>query len=407
LTRSRPAQEGSSMALAATTSKRRGLPPLRLAVPALIGAWAIAFEIPHFISLVEHDPAATDFRLFFVAAEAGLRWGWPHMYDPARLRELSQGYGPADSAITPVYMYENPPLLAWLVAPLTLLPLRVALYAWTTVNLAAFVAAWRLACPDRGFARVTVLLVSLALWPVVFSLERGQAVLVTYALAIGCWWFAARRRDVLAGVLLALASALRPQDVALLPAALFLCGFRRATAYWAATTVALWATFALVIGATGMGTYLGVLAWATSDPSYTATPLVTPFGPRMTLILSQAAIAAVALAALWRQRATWNVAFAIGLLGTVMSAIHVHEYDYVGIVVAVWLAVGEPTSAIEYVWFAIGAICVQLPLIGMRLPILFWQPIWLAMLAFRPRSNAKVQSSPTIATAQAAATRSP
>jgi len=90
-----------------------------------------------------------------------------------------------------------------------------------------------------------------------------------------------------------------------------------------------------------------------------------------------------------------------------MSAIHVHEYDYVGIVVAVWLAVGEPTSAIEYVWFAIGAICVQLPLIGMRLPILFWQPIWLAMLAFRPRSNAKVQSSPTIATAQAAATRSP
>ena len=175
------------------------------------------------------------------------------------------------------------------------------------------------------------------------------------------------------------------QDVALLPAVLLLCGFWRSAAYWLATTVALWAAFALVLGASGMGTYLAVLAWAASDPSYTATPAFAPFGPRMSLIAGQAAIAAVALGAVWRQRRTWNVAFALGLLGTAMSAIHVHEYDYVGLVVAAWLALSAPTSALEFAWMAIGVVCLQVPLIGMRLPILFWQPVWLLMLSLRRR----------------------
>lgn len=376
------------MVVTETPTARRRLPPLQVAIPALIGAWAVAFEIPHFIGQVARDAAATDFRLFYISAEAGTRWGWPHMYDPARLQELSQVFGPSDVAITPVYTYLNPPLLAWLVAPLTVLPLPAALYVWTAINIAAFVVAWRLASPGRGFARFSVLLVSLALWPVAFSVERGQAVLITFALAVGCWWLAARHREVLAGVLLGLAWALRPQDVALLPAVLLICGFRRATVYWLATTVALWAVFAVVIGPTGFGTYLGVLAWAASDPSYNATPLATPFGPQATLIASQAAFAAVALAAVWRQRRRWNLAFAIGILGTLISAVHVHEYDYVGLIIAAWLALGETTSVVELVWLAIGVVCVQVPLIGIRLPILFWQPVWLAMLAFRRESPA-------------------
>ena len=373
------------MILSKIPTKHGNLPPLHLAIPALVGAWAVAFEIPHLIGMVAHDPAASDFRLFYVAAEAGLMWGWSHVYDPAKLHELSLAFGPAEPAISPAYTYQNPPLLAWIIAPLTLLSLPAALYTWTAINIAAIVAAWRLASPGTGFARATVLVVSLALWPTVFSLERGQAVLVTYALAVGCWWMAARRHEVLAGMLLALASALRPQDVALLPAVLLLCGFWRSAAYWLATTVALWVAFALVLGASGMGTYLAVLAWAASDPSYTATPAFAPFGPRMSLIAGQAAIAAVALGAVWRQRRTWNVAFALGLLGTAMSAIHVHEYDYVGLVVAAWLALSSPTSALEFAWMAIGVVCLQVPLIGMRLPILFWQPVWLLMLSLRRR----------------------
>src|SRR5260370_338514 len=176
------------------------------------------------------------------------------------------------------------------------------------------------------------------MWPRVFSLERGQAVLMTYALAVGCWWLAARRHDVFAGLLLGLASAIRPQDVALLPVVLLLCGFWRSAVYWLATTVALWAAFALVLGANGVGTYLAVLAWAASDPSYTATPVFAPFCARTSLILGQAAIAVLALAPVCRPRRTFNVAFAIGLLGTCMSAIHVPQSAYVGLTLAPCLA---------------------------------------------------------------------
>jgi len=377
-------------------TKPRNLPPLHLAIPAVVGAWAVAFEIPHLIGMIAHDPAASDFRLFYVAAEAGLKFGWPHLYDPAKQQELSLTFSPGGPAISPAYTYQNPPLLAWLVAPLTLVALPAAFFAWTAINVTALVAAWRLASPGTGFARATVLLVTLALWPTAFSLERGQAVLMTYALAVGCWWLAAERHEALAGLLLGLASAIRPQDVALLPVVLLLCGFWRSAVYWLATTVALWAAFALVLGANGVGAYLAVLAWAASDPSYTATPAFAPFGARTSLIVGQAAIAAVALAAVWRQRRTFNVAFAIGLLGTAMSAIHVHEYDYVGLIVAAWMALAEPTSALEFVWMAIGVVCMQLPLIGMRLPILIWQPVWLLMLSLRRRP-------PVLAAAQAIA----
>jgi hypothetical protein len=369
---------------------------LRVAIPGVVAAWAVAFEIPRFIFLLARDPAATDFRLFYVAAEVGLRSGWSQMYDPAQLHKLSLAFGSADATITPSYTYLNPPLAAWLVVPLTTLPLLAASYVWAGINITALVAAWRLACPGRGFARIVVLLVTLAVWPTVFSLERGQPVLITYALAIGCWWMATRRHEVGAGVLLALAFAIKPQDVALLPAVLVLCGFTRAAAYWLATTVALWTVFALVIGATGMGTYLGVQVWASSDPNYTAVPVVAPFGLRISLLVGQAVIAAVALAGVWRQRRSFRLAFAIGLLGTMMSAVHVHEYDYVGLVIAAWLALGEPTSLVEYVWLVVGVACAQAPLIGIRLPILLWQPVWLAMLSLRRVSSADASSRPTV-----------
>jgi len=384
-----------------STSEHRGLPPLRLAIPALIGAWAVAFEIPHLVALLARNPAATDFRLIYVAAQAGLTSGWAHMYDPGRLHQLSLAFGPSNAAITPSYTYDFPPLVAWLAAPLTAMPLLAAFYVWTVINLAAFLAAWWVASPATGFARVTVLMVSLAVWPTVFSVERGQPVLLAFALAIGCWWMAARRHEVAAGVLLALAWSIKPQDVALLPAVLILCGFRRAAAYWLLTSVILVAVYALVLGATGVGTYFGTLSWAATDPSFTATPLVTVYDARTTVIVSQVVLAALALAGVWRQRRSWNVAFAIGLVGTMLASVHLHEYDEVGLVVAAWLALGEPTAAFEIAWVAIGALCMQLPLIGIRLPIVLWQPIWLVMLALRRRSGAGVHKDAAVARTEA------
>lgn len=367
------------------------MPPLGFAIPAVIAAWVLAFEIPRFIWLVRRDPGANDFRLSYVAAQVGLKWGWSHMYDTDRLQQLSLAFGTAEGAVSTSFTYVNPPLLAWLVVPLTVLPLPAAFYFWTAINIGALVAAWRLAVPGSRFARATVLIGSISIWPTLYSLERGQPVLLTYGLAIGCWWMASRRREVPAGILLGLAWALKPQDVALLPVVLVICGHRRAAAWWLGSTAALWAVFAVVIGPTGIGTFLGVLSWTAADPLHTANTVAILIGRGTPLLLFQAGFAAAALAGAWRQRRSWDIAFAIGLTGTVMSAVHLHEYDYVGLVVAAWLALREPTPAAELVWLAIGVICAQALSIDDPLPMVLWPLVWLMMLSLRGSSIAKVR----------------
>lgn len=360
------------------------LPPLRLAVPALAAAWALVFEVPRFVGLVVQDAAANDFRLIYVSAKVGLNSGWSHMYDPG-LQEAIAKQLTAYNPISAIYTYEFPPLLAWIVVPLTLLPIAGALYVWTAVNVASFVGASRLAFPGDVYKWLAVLLVSLAIWPSVFSLERGQPVLIVFALAILSWWLAARGRDRWAGVALGVAWALKPQVLLLLPIAFLMAGKPRATTWWLLTTAIAWTVFAVVLGPTGLGTYLGVLAWTASDPGFASAPIVSTFGPTFSLVAGETLLAAIALAAMWRHRGSLRITFAIGLVGTLASAVHLHEYDYVGLVAAAWLVLGaERVSAFELGWMAIGIVCGQLPAIGIRWPIVLWTPLWLLVLWLRP-----------------------
>ena len=353
--------------------------------------------MPRFVGLVNHDSAANDFRLFYVAAEAGVQVGWARMYDPFWLQHFSSAFV-ASAPITPAYTYDFPPLLAWTVVPLTLVPLGAAFYVWTGINVASFAAASRLAFRDDTFKWLTALLVSVALWPAVFSLERGQPELIVYALAITSWWLAARGRDRWAGVALGVAWAIKPQIVLLLPAILLICGRPRAAAWWLLTTALAWAAFVLVLGRSGVAMYLSALQWAASDPGFAAAPIVAPFGPALSLLLGQAVFAAITLAAAWRWRGSLEIGFAIGLVGTLASAVHLHEYDYVGLIVAAWLVIiAARVSVADMAWLVVGVVCGQLPAIGVRWPVVLFTSLWLLWLWFR-----LVESGQTIPSSQRA-----
>lgn len=367
-------------------------PPLRLAIPAVIGAWGVVIAVYRFATLLANDPTANDFRLDYAAARVGLTDGWPHTYDLDRLQSVSEQLAPNAGHIASYFTFVNPPLLAWVVAPLTALPLPVAFVVWSIVNVAAFVAAWRLVSAGESFERYTILILSLAVWPVVYAVERGQPVLIGFALAAACWWMASRQRDVEAGILLALAWALKPQDFLLLPAVLLLCGHARAALWWLASSAALWLAFAFALGPNGLGAYLGILAWIQANVDYRAgmlTALDIP-GP---LLLYQAVLILVSLAAVWRQRHEWDTAFAIGLTGTILASPRVLAYDYVALVVAAWLVLRQPRSVLEITWIAVGAGCAQFLAIGSAIPIALWQPVWLAILAFRRGQRAAIGSS--------------
>ena len=344
------------------------------------------FEIPGFFRLVASQPGVTDFRRFYAAAEVGMRYGWSHIYDVGRLRDLSLPLGPEVGSDPFSLFYMNPPAVAWVVLPLTLLPLSAALAVWSAVNVAAFVGASRLVFPRGGFAWVTTLLVSLAVWPSIFSLERGQMEPIVYGFAIASWWMAERGKQRWAGALLAFAFAFKPQDVFLLPAVFVICGMYRAAAWWALTGAALLLLFVLNVGAEGIGTNIAVVWWSTfADPSFIAKPFIAPFGPDLSLVVGQGLFGLLTLGAAWRQRRSLRIAFAIGLVGTLASGVHLHVYDYVGLVVAAWLVLGaEDVSILDLGWLGVGVVCVQLTAIGVGLPILLWQLTWLVLLWLRP-----------------------
>jgi arabinofuranan 3-O-arabinosyltransferase len=120
-----------------------------------------------------------------------------------------------------------PPLAGWVLAPLAALPFRAAVVVVTAVSLAALVAATVLALrlvgvPWRSPVTAGVLLLLVLSRPVVGLLEQGNVdlllllveVLVVHALLV--------RRDLLAGVLLGVALAVKPTLAPMLLAAVVL-----------------------------------------------------------------------------------------------------------------------------------------------------------------------------------------
>src|SRR5438067_13348740 len=141
-------------------------PPLWLASAVLACGWVAAYSVALWVFLFTRRPVREDVRMTYVAAEAGLRYGWSTSYDGSVLRSLSSVFPAGDRVIDPVLTYVNPPLLAWLFAPLTVFSEPVAYAIWTLLSLAALVLTWRIAAPYRRIARLGLLLPPLALWPV-------------------------------------------------------------------------------------------------------------------------------------------------------------------------------------------------------------------------------------------------
>jgi len=107
-----------------------------LASAALVAGWAPSTTSPSgsFSSPGSCDP---DFRIFYVAAEAGCDTA-ASIYDLPTLRALSSSFPPGQNYIDPALPFINPPVFAWLIAPLTAFPLPVAYRS----------GAW---CPSRVY----------------------------------------------------------------------------------------------------------------------------------------------------------------------------------------------------------------------------------------------------------------
>ena len=361
-------------------------PPLWLAGAAMAAFWGAVFTLGRWLLLYIAGPVHQDLRFTYVASEAGLRFGWSRIYDPTVLRALSSGFPAGAQTIHGSDTYVNPPLLAWLFAPLTLFSEPVAYAVWTFIAIAALVFAWRLAAPHDGLARVTLLLLAVGLTPVLLVLYFGQPDLLVMALVAGAWWLCARDRPFAGGVALAGAFFLKPQLVALLPLTLLAGRRNRAVAGWLAGCAVLGAMTAISLGQSGLVSWWDDLKGVQGDPAQTTETLVRVTGLGPLTIALWAIEGAAALLIAYRDR-RYEIVFAAGILGSAAIAFHFHYWDYTNLILAAWLVLRTAPPLPHRLFLALGIVPIELMTfqashadVAFVAPQLAWDAVWLAIL---------------------------
>jgi hypothetical protein len=240
---------------------------------------------------------------------------------------------------------------------------------------------WHIAAPYAGFAKVTLLLVALALWPVLDAFYRGQPVIILLALVAGAWWLTERDQTVLAGVALAVATALKPQVVYLVPVALLVSAHYRVVLWWAVTCAVLGAAFVVSLGQSGLESWWQTfqLVESNREHAYFTLAYLFGFGLLSYALLAIQGVAALAIA--WRRRNDLEVVFAAGLVGSLAVSVHLHLYDYTNLVLAAWLFLRTAPPLWHRLWLLVGVVTMQALAIGLPAPQLIWDAAWLAILA--------------------------
>jgi len=363
-----------------------------LAAGAVASGWAAVYSLASWIaSNVVGGFVHFDVRMYYVAAEAGVRYGWSTIYDQAILQSLSTSFPEGQRQIDSQITFASPPLLAWLFVPLTLFPEPVAYALWTVLSLAALVFAWYIAAPYTGLAKLTLLLVTLGLTPVFGSLFLGQPIMIVIGFLAAAWWLCARERHLAAGAALAIATFLKPQAVILVPAALLVSGRYRVVASWAAGCAVLGVASALTLGPSGL------MGWWHATRGVQDLPLNTDFtltyflgtGP-LTYAL-WAAQGAITLSVARRRRCELEIVFAVGVIGTAATASYFHEWDYSTLVLAAWLVLRTSPPLWHRLWLLVGILTMLLldytgdpnHINGpWQAPQLIWDAAWLGILLF-------------------------
>ena len=355
-------------------------PPLWLAAAAVAAGWGAVYDIGRWIAAFVSFPAHEDVRIYYVAAQAGLRYGWSTIYDIPTLRSLSTGFAGGQTNIDSSATFISPPLLAWLFAPLTAFPEPAAYAVWAGLSLGALLWMWHIAAPNRGLAKIVMLLLALALWPVLDAFYRGQPVLVLLALVAASWWLTAHDRPLSAGIALAFATALKPQVVYLVPVALLVSGRYRVVLGWAAACAVLAMAVVVSLGQAGLQSWWQTFQLVETNGEHAYFTLAYLFGFGLLTYSLLAILGMAALAVAWKSRSDVDMVFAAGLLGSLAVSVHLHLYDYTALVLAAWLVLRTAPPLWHRLWLLAGVITMQAMALGLPAPQLVWDAGWLGIL---------------------------
>jgi hypothetical protein len=183
-----------------------------------------------------------------------------------------------------------------------------------------------------------------------------------------------------AGVALAVATTLKPQVVIMVPVCLLAAGRWRPVLGWAAAGLVIAALSALSLGLSGLNEFWQTLKWIQADAGHSFFTLagVLGMGPLTYALLAAQGVACGFVA--WRRRQDLDVVFAAGLLGSLMISFHLHQPDYCNLLLAAWLVLQGTPSFAHKAWLAVGFVTMQVLTMGLPVPQLIWNVVWLAVL---------------------------
>jgi hypothetical protein len=148
-----------------------------------------------------------------------------------------------------------------------------------------------------------------------------------------------------------------------------------------ASAAVLSTAFLLALGTGGTGGFLSATAMVQADPIHQYDTLAFVFGIGPATYATELVLGAVAMAIAYFRRAELDVVFALGLLGSVMASPHLHQPDYSLNVLAAWLVLRTGPGLAHKAWLVAGIPACQFTSIGLPLPQLLWQTIWLGLIA--------------------------
>ncbi|HEX6547490.1 MAG TPA: glycosyltransferase family 87 protein [Candidatus Dormibacteraeota bacterium] len=349
------------------------------AAVATLGAWLLAVDLYLFYLDYTGEPVKTEFLLYYIGGWICRVDGCGRLYDLGLQRPLLEmlRHGiPTDYWVN----FVNPPPLAWLMAPLSLLPVLWGQWLWLGFMTISLIAALIAVSPWRGLARIAAGLLVLGLFPVDFA-ARIEQVDVALAGGVGlAWWLLRRRRDVGAGAVIAALVAVKPFLFFLVVPALLLAGRRQA---FLASLVAgglLFAVSALQLGPAGIHQYLATSALSTNRPTSWALTLRYFFGPGWGGTVAAVAAAAAALWGIHRRRGEGiDIALPAAILGSFLASPYLHDYDAPVLAVAALIWLRANPGPVQLAFFLGGAAATEATLLT-PIPFLVFELVWLALL---------------------------
>jgi Glycosyltransferase family 87 len=282
------------------------------------------------------DAFNTDFLSSFYTAADMLRHGDHAIYCSACLQAAAQRLFHAGPAVFS-FQYDNPPLGAWLLQPLTYLGSQTALAFFLLASLVALGAAGWLLRDDirRTPNHILIAVVAFASFPAAMTFAYGQWDGFLTLAATGAYVALRHDRQVLAGLLISVLM-LKPQLMWLVPVVVVIAGSWRVL-------------YGMVVGGLIWGlSSVAILGWPDTvlwlrqiSPNIVArTGLSLPhvlvaFGATSSLVVSASVVllvvTAVALFAArrWLRSLELERLLSLGLLFSMLAAPHLLSYDLI------------------------------------------------------------------------------